>query len=151
MKLVDNVVSCAYTGMTAAEIQTNVNNNQEGTGFLAVTIAEGDATDQTSIANTDNVTAFPVPRVRLASANTDVIYGALATVNTNTQRCGVITSGIVPFRKSAASVGGDIARGISGAANGQVTVLGANLGTGTVVARDGNRVFVDLDVANNTT
>ena len=147
MKLGQEIVSCTYD---SAITQTLVNSNQETTGYLAV-----------AIANPGTNLNTPVPHVILAD-NTDDggspkqytanprVYGALATINTGTQRCGVITKGIVPFNKGAISATTDIGFGILAAStDGTVNVTTAGLGRGQVVARGGNRLFVDLDTDVN--
>ena len=147
MKLGQEITTCRHNSSIT---QARVNDNQEDTGYLAVSVIPGDDTDAQSIADTDNDTGLPVPRVKLADTAAEQIYGVLATINTATGRCGVITKGIVPVRKSAATVGGDIAKGILAGSTGQVTVPGtAGLGTGTIVARTGSILWVDLDVASN--
>lgn len=139
MKVGLDIVNCSYDTTVT---QTVVRDNQENTGFLAVAITDG-----------DNDTTAPVPRVRLADAPAEYIYGALATFNDGTDRCGVITTGIQPFRKNGASASSDIGFGIVADSTnaGQVVVAGAGLGRGTVVARSGNILFVDLDANANAT
>ena len=148
MKLANDIVSCLYDSTDIN--QTVVNNNQENTGYLAVSVVPVDTSDMASIARTDNESAVPVPRVKLADTATEQIYGVLATINEASERCGVITTGIVPVRKSAVTTGTDISRGITAGSAGQVNVpASAGLGTGTIVARTGSILFVDLDVASN--
>lgn len=163
MKLGQEMVTCAYisaSGSPRAVTQALVNANQENTGYLAVTIAEADTH---LAADTDNVTTVPVPKVQLLDKiDTTVspaveedkylrVYGALATFNAATGRCGVITKGIVPFRKGEASAATDIGKGIMAPtdhaqAAGRVGVpSAAGDGTGTVVGRSGEILWVDLD------
>lgn len=142
MKVGLDIVNCSYDSTVT---QTLVRANQENTGFLAVAIVDGSADD--------NDTTAPVPKVRLADDTAEYIYGAVATFNDGTDRCGVITTGIQPFRKSSASAATDLGFGIVADSSnaGQVVVAGAGLGRGSVVARSGNILFVDLDANVNAT
>lgn len=167
MKVGQEIVSCAYvdTGDRAIT-QALVDDNQENTGYLAVTIA---VEDSFHAADSDNVTTTPVPKVQLmdrldpanvspgtppATANDSYlrVYGALATINTASGRCGVITKGIVPFKKGAASAPGDIGTGLippvptnHNWTTGTVNAGTGGDGTGTVIGRSGNILWVDLD------
>ena len=143
MKVGQEITTCQYDSATIN--QTVVNTNQENTGYLAVSVVPG--------GTTDNATGLPVPLVTL-SADGNIVYGALATINTATGRCGVITSGIVPFRKSGASVAGDLTKGVVGTSNAGQVVGDATAGNGrgTVVGRVSNTspiLWVDLDANNN--
>ena len=141
MKLGQQIVNCEYDSSVT---QARVNANQENTGFLAVTLV-------------DTETTSPVPEVRLTAAASEAIYGVLATINTASQRCGVITGGIVPVRKNAASVTGDIGKGLAsvapGSGNADVGKVEASStaggGRGTIVGRTGELLWVDLDVNVN--
>ena len=141
MKVGQHIVNCAYTGMTAAEVQSNVNDNQENTGYLAVTIKVG----------ADNDTAVPVPQVQLATTTSgeERVYGALATFNAASNRVGVITRGVVPFRSiPTADVAASIGKGVVGghASNGQVAAgTAGGDGTGVIVGRGTDILWVDLD------
>ena len=83
MKLGQEITTCRYDSSIT---QTRVNDNQEDTGYLAVSVIPGDATDAQSIADTDNDTGLPVPRVKLADTTADPIYGALATISTGNSK-----------------------------------------------------------------
>ena len=151
MKVGQNIVTCTYDSTVT---QSDVNANQEDTGYLAVSVVLYDATDPASIARTDVTSSSPTPHVGLAdnsgATKNGQVYGALATINPASGVCGVITTGVVPFRKTGASVAADVGFGIAaGGTNGQVAVVGAGLGRGQVVARGGNRLFVDLDANVN--
>ena len=142
MKLGQELTTCAYDSSIT---QARVNDNQEDTGFLAVTVIDSTRTN-------------PTPTVRLTAAASEPIYGVVATFNAASQRCGVITSGIVPVRKNGASEATDIALGIASVAAGsppndigKVDVSAtAGGGRGTVVGRTtGEILWVDLDVDAN--
>lgn len=169
MKLVKKIVSCTYDSSITATGTNGVNNNQEDTGYLAVYVDVGDTTNAQTIAATDNVTTAPVPKVKLATAG-EAIYGAVATINTASGRCGVITEGIVPFKAEGSRDGNDmlvaldsndIGKGVMGAANGRVTRAGKTgsspsvtytdgTGRGLTVGRGTNLLWVDLSTNNNT-
>ena len=173
MKLVEKIVTCSYNASRASDrIQatdssanaTGVNQNQENTGFLAVTL------------DGDNEATNPTPRVKLAAAG-EAIYSALATINTATQRCGVITKGVVPFKADVSRTSADIPQpsllasdigvGVAGSANGKVRRAGyssqagvnpgdprtatyaAGTGRGLTVGRDTGILWVDLSFNNN--
>ena len=101
--------------------------------------------------------------------NASVIYGALETVNTGTQRCGVLTKGTVLFRNTglfglSADIGPhpvDLGR-IGGAIVGPTratagfgdnagtvqygrTTFTSTVGTGVILSRVGNYVLVQLE------
>lgn len=135
MKVGQEIVSCKYVTSPDADAitQAKVNANQETTGYLAVTCVA------------DNETTDPTPNVQLTSATNTRVYGVVATFNPATQRCGVIRTGVVPIRKNAASAAGDMGTGVLGAANGQVDAGTSGDGTGVVVGRSGNILWVDLD------
>ena len=149
MKLGQKLVTCSYNPCRATDTieatdtsanATGVNQNQENTGYLAVTL------------DGDNQATNPTPRVKLASAAGEYIYGVVATINAATGRCGVITDGIVPIKKTGNSVAGDLGFGILGGANGRVGIAGAGLGRGTIVGRVSDTspiLWVDLDVNAN--
>ena len=146
MKIGSQIISCTYDNTTAASAITDavLKANTEANGYAAVTIVPG--------GTTDNVTGTPVPKVKLAVASGELIYGALMTLNTATQRCGVATGGIIPFKRSGgASVPADIGVGIAGDTGGTVVAAGAGQGRGVTVARNGGVVLVDLDVNANET
>ena len=142
MKIGQQITTCAYDSTVT---QAVVNDNQETTGYLAVSLVG------------DNAQTSPVPLVKLSDAAAGQVYGALATINIRTQRCGVITSGIVPFKKSAVTAAGDIAKGIvpitTTTNRGEVSVAATDgNGRGTVVNRGGDTsvvLWVDLDVDTN--
>lgn len=165
MKLGQEIISCAYVSTGDRAItEALVNANQENTGYLAVTIAEADAH---IAADTDNVTNTPTPKVQLldradpaqvtAGTIDDVylrVYGALATINTATGRCGVITKGIVPFISHTGTAASDIGKGIMAPDASDHTIppghavaaAAAGDGTGTVIGRRGSDLWwVDLD------
>ena len=151
MQFLDNIITCKYetSTFTAANIET-IQNSNDTNGYLAVS----NAVDGT----VDNVTGAPEPNVTLA-ADGGVVYGAVVTVNTATQRCGVLRSGIVPFRGAANSGVGDLGSqpiGIKGSGgNGTVAASGATTeGTGLLVGRVGDTspvLWVDLDKASHVT
>ena len=144
MKLVKTLTNCLHN---LSITQSVVNTNNENTGYLAVSVVPG--------GTTDNDTGLPVPRVKLADTAAGQVYGVAATFNAATQRCGVITKGIVPVKKNAPSVAADIGRGIlaDSTTAGQVAVAGsARIGSGTVVGRVSDTspiLFVDLGAPNN--
>ena len=145
MKVGQDIVSCIVgTGIT----RSAVDDNQEDTGFLAVSL-DGDNADLNT----------PEPKVKLADGTAnETVYGALATFNSATNRCGVIVSGIVPMKKAGTSPtiteAADIGKGVipDSTTNGIVGTGGAGLGRGTVVGRvanDNRLIWVDLDVDVN--
>lgn len=146
MKLGQEIVSCTYDSGSATDLATAVRANQEDTGYLAVTL------------DGDNIDTTPVPHVKLVSAAGEYIYGALATINTASERCGVLTTGIVPLKKDGANPGArasataDIGVGIKGGGttNGKVVAAAAGQGRGTTIGRTGEILWVDLDVDANT-
>ena len=146
MKLGQQIVNCSYnSSVTAAAVR----DNQEDDGFLVVTMIEsGDAPP-----DNDNEETSPVPKVKLADAVGEYIYGAVATRNEATARCGVITGGIVPLKSTATTTSAMIGFGVvSSGTAGEVAVAAAGLGRGTVVGRTaGNILWVDLDVDVNAT
>ena len=147
MKIINKVVSCLYDDTiydgSSDPIVNSLRGNDENSGYLAVTLS-----------TTDNNTGRPEPRVTLADAQGEQIYGALVTLSPGSQRCGIVTSGIVPFRRNSGSAAGDIGNGIWGDSTvaGQVVPSNApTKGRGIIVARDTNRVFVDLDMSGQNT
>ena len=143
MKVLGSVANCAYDGSVTKAL---VDANQENTGFLAAILRDSNVNE-------------PRPNVGLTGvAATDLaVYGAVMTINTGSERCGVATSGIVPFVKDGAAASGDIGGGVIGVdGSSDTTKLGkvaalANKGTGVVVAyynptgaTDGI-LYVDLD------
>ena len=142
MKIGQQITTCRFDGTVTQEV---VNNNQETTGYLAVSLVG------------DNPQTSPLPYVKLSDAAAGQVYGALATFNEATQRCGVITSGIVPIKKNGNSVAADITKGIvpitTTTNRGEVAVASTDgNGRGTVVNRGGDSsvvLWVDLDVDTN--
>ena len=141
MRVGQEIVSCVYDATLTSAILSDID---ESKGYVAVTSVVG--ADGPPII--DNDTGLPVPRVKLSSAATDQIYGALVSYNSATGRVGVQRTGIVPFRRGT-SARADIGLGVIGAASGNVTAAAANVGRGTVIARNTSTVFVDLDVDPN--
>ena len=133
MKIGSQIITCSYDStITDAVARANT----ETTGYAAV-----------SLVLADNESTAPVPQVKLAATATESVYGALITVNTATQRCGVATGGIIPIRKNAGYALGDIGMGVKPTTTaGQVEASSVSDGRGTVVAGSGNILFVDLDV-----
>ena len=149
MQFTQNIINCKYDGtFTPANIAL-VQDSNDTTGYRAVSIASSAAAD-----NTGGVE----PLVGL-TADGGTVYGAVVTINTATQRCGVLRSGVVPFNKGAATVAADLdaapagIKGVGGA--GIVGSTGTTKeGTGTIIARGGdtsNVLFVDLDVSSAIT
>lgn len=147
MQFTENIINCKYTTASfTADNVTAIQNSSDKTGYLAVSLA--------SSGTVDNVGGVE-PLVQL-TPDAGKVYGAVVTVNTATQRCGVLRSGVVPFNKGAATVIADLDNapaGIIGAGgNGIVNVVDTSgEGTGTVVARSGdttNVLYVDLDVSS---
>ena len=146
MKLGQQIVTCEVSDSVADATITQaiVNANQENTGYLAVTLV-------------DNETTSPVPSVRLTNAASEAIYGVVATFNGASQRCGVITGGVVPVRKMGAGATVDIGKGmLTVAAGGSNENIGkvegqatAGAGRGTIVGYTGEVLWVDLDVNVN--
>ena len=138
MKIGQKIVTCRYDSSVT---QAKVNANQENTGYFAVSLVG------------DNNFNHPVPEVKLSSNVADQIYGAVATFDSANQRCGVITTGIVPIKKDGNSAAGDLTRGIvPTTTEGKVALATtAGNGRGTVVNRvDSSEIlWVDLDVDNN--
>lgn len=141
MKVGQEIVSCAYveTGDSAVT-QAKYDTSTEATGYLAVVV------------NTDNVATSPTPLVELASTATKRVYGALASFNSSTKRCGVIRTGVVPFKRQSASAPGDLGTGVVGfGVAGPPNTMGlvdagtGGDGSGTVVGRSGSILWVDLD------
>lgn len=141
MKVGQEIVSCAYvTTGDGAVTQAKFDTSTEATGYLAVTV------------KADNDTTSPTPLVELASTADKRVYGALATFNPATGRCGVIRTGIVPLKKQAAGAAADmgtgvIGHGVPGPPNtfGAVDAGTSGDGSGTVVGYTGSVLWVDLD------
>ena len=169
MRVGQEITSCAYVSSGPRSITAaKVNANQEDTGYLAVTVAEYD-TFQTT--DTDNETNVPVPKVqlldRLDPANTGGltptandnylrVYGAVVSINEATGRCGVITTGIVPFRSYDGGGSGSIGTGVTAPRTGDhaspvgyTTSGSSGDGRGTVIGYHTDsgiaRLWVDLD------
>lgn len=171
MKVVKTIVNCSYDSTVTAAL---VNANQEDTGFLAVYINPAVDND---VGATSNAADPAVPRVSLATNGTEV-YGALATLNTATERCGVITKGIVPLKATGerdAATGAPETRGINGDSIGygvtgsttagyvrradaqagtapSFTYTDTGQGSGVIVGRNGSTIaWVDLSTNANAT
>ncbi len=154
--ILDNIQNCQYDdtivdsdgnirtvkSVESPRADVDVTPVQEGTSnrkvYTAVELIEASGTQRTaSIAE-----VAPLVRVALEGAGTN-IYGALETINTKTQRCGVLTSGVVVFRKTAATgaadgVTGDIGKSVEKApANTNSGEMGFNNGTVAVSATTG--------------
>ena len=168
MKLVKKIVTCSYDANIAIAERiaatktddTGVNQNQEDTGFLAVTL------------DGDNSVTHPTPKVKLAGDG-DAVYGALATINTQSNTCGVITEGIVPMRavysyqangtRNTALVADDLNEGVVGDGSGKIRRGGQTLtgspptaasytdgtGRGLTVGKTGEILWVDLSTNAN--
>ena len=92
------------------------------------------------------------------STDSRKIYGALETINTSIQRCGVLTEGVVIFRKTDASgpadgVFNDIGKRVenapvnttvAGENAGTVAVATGSIGKGIILSYDGPYLLVDL-------
>lgn len=171
MKVVKQIVNCSYDSTVTSAL---VNANQEDTGFLAVYINPAVDND---VGAATNAADPAVPRVSLATTGTQV-YGALATLNTATERCGVITKGIVPLKATGerdTATGAPETRGINGAsigygvtgsatngyvrradtqagAAGSYTYTNTGAGNGLIVGRNGSTIaWVDLSTNANAT
>ena len=130
MQLIKKIINCSYDSSIedTNATGTGVSQNQEDTGYLAVSLIDPTADD--------NTTSAPVPKVRLAT-NLQAVYGAIATINTATGRCGVITQGIVPFKAQTSYTGtatresalsaAEVGKGVMGAPNGKVQRAGVTL------------------------
>ena len=173
--LLDNIQSCQYNssiavGDTIGKVK-NVQNPRADVDVIPV--IEGGRKVYTAVevaaGNYNSVLDTTTPLIQTSTepaGATDPIrsvYGALETVNTATQRCGVLTDGVVIFRKTSATgaddgESGDIGRNISGPIrnptsggenNGSVSVTVSvpadlNKGKGAVLAYDGPYLLVDL-------
>ena len=167
--LLDNIQSCQYndtiaTGDTIGKVKSvdstrvdvDVTPVIEGGRkvYTAVELILGDS-DQESIVTSEVAPAVSVARAGIGTE----IYGALETVNTATQRCGVLTDGIVIFRNSILSTpdnpeDSDIGKSIRPPVpasvtpsdnNGCITVgADSNIGKGTILSYVGQYFLVDL-------
>ena len=179
--LMGNIQTCQYTATIAnasGELQnvlsaedtrrsvkvTPVKEGQREV-YTAVALSAGQAVGSASAAASATTAvneAAPVVEVVQENATqSPLIYGALATVATGTQRCGVLTSGVVVFRGVAAdNVSGSVAStevgfGIIGPEVNTVTAgnnnggidasSGADVGVGKILAVSGKYVLVNLD------
>lgn len=133
-----------------------------------VAIGQSDATNTRLTCMNESIGTVSVSPNSTAN-NASVIYGALETVNTGTQRCGVLTKGTVLFRNTglfglSADIGPhpvDLGR-IGGAIVGPTratagfgdnagtvqygrTTFTSTVGTGVILSRVGNYVLVQLE------
>ena len=143
MQFLDKIITCKYDDSFTDTIVDAIQNTSDKTGYLGVQAV------QDSIA--DNATGAPEPLVGVPSGDA-ILYGAVVTVNTATQRCGVLTSGIVPFNKGSNTANTDLDNqpvGVKCTANGNVAPSAATLqGTGLLIGRGGDSssvLWVDLD------
>lgn len=145
MKIGSQIITCAYDATiydaSVSPVVNPIRTFTEEGGYAAVALTAADST------------GAPVPSVKLAATG-EKIYGALISVNTATQRCGVATGGVIPFRKNAVTDSTDLSavnRGVIPSSTAGQVIIGAadGAGRGTVVARGGDSstaLFVDLDV-----
>lgn len=170
--ILDNIQSCQYDttivdangnigkvkNVESPRVDVDVTPVQEGTSnrkvYTAVELLLGTGPQRTT------ATSEVAPLVGVARENVATnIYGALETVNTNTQRCGVLTSGVVVFRKTAATgaadgvtgdIGGSVEKaptntGTAGDNNGTVAVSATTgVGKGIILSYVGPYLLVDL-------
>lgn len=173
--ILDSMQTCQYntTIVTAAgtlakvksadtpPVDVDVTPVQEGTAkrkvYTAVELLSG--ADDTF---RSNVVSQVAPLVGVARSGVATnIYGALETVNTETQRCGVLTEGVVIFRKTGAGgpeVGAttDIGKPVQVApartgggtpTDNHGTVVASTttgIGKGIILSYTGNYLLVDL-------
>ena len=169
--LLDNIQTCQYdisiaVGDTIGKVKSVQNPRVD---VDVIPVIEGGRKVHTAIdlVDIDSTTrsasldgSMPVVGVAQASP----IYGALETVNTSTQRCGVLTEGIVIFRKAGASLteaipvdgtASDIGRSVDVALpgptmstsqdnDGCVTSAAHGVGKGIILSYDGPYLLVDL-------
>ena len=91
--------------------------------------------------------SVPMPTIYKSTTVGDYIYGTLVVWDNTAKLATVATGGILEFEKATASVAGDIGRGIvpDTTTAGKVDT-GAGAARGRVVARNGNSLFVDMQV-----
>ena len=169
--ILDNIQSCQYDATIAnangvlGKVKTaestrrdvDVTPIQEGTSgrkvYTAVELLPGSTTQQATAVSQ----ATPLVGVIQENAAARQVYGALETVNAETQRCGVLTDGIVVLRQEHTSdVAGTtttVGRSIVGPPvnttmgddDGTVAIAGGtDLGKGIIISYVGRYLLVDL-------
>ena len=148
----DGVLGQVKTAESTAR-DVDVTPIQEGTSgrkvYTAVELLPGSTVQQATAVNQ----ATPLVRVLQQAGTAGQVYGALETVNTDTQRCGVLTDGIVVLRRTSGSTAAtsDVGRSIIGSSSGSnddhgtVDVgSGTDLGKGIIISYVDRYLLVDL-------
>ena len=142
MELVLTRRNCAYT-FTDANI-TAIQNSNSTNGYLAVSLV-------------NNETDEPTPKVTIPQRGS-AVYGVVTAVNTATERCTVVTKGIVPTRGHIPGTAALLGFGVITYDDGQTRFVNrgtspplAVVGRGTIVGyQSGSNIhWIDLSINAN--